>query len=72
MTRKRSGLASSAEVRRAFRLAAELGVEVAALRLSGDGSITVFDARVKPDSVQGDADDALRKWEAAQNNLRQT
>lgn len=72
MTRKRSDLASSAEVRRVLRLANEFGVEVAALRLSGDGSITVFDARAAPQTVEGDADDALRKWEAARGNARQT
>lgn len=71
MTRKHSGIASSAEVRRVLRLANEFGVEVAALRLSGDGSITVFDARVTPQTLEGDADDALRKWESAHRNAHQ-
>lgn len=70
MTRKRSGLASSGEVRRILRLASEFGFEVAALRLSGDGSVTVFDARVTPQTVEGDADAALRKWEAASADAR--
>lgn len=72
MTRKRSGLASSAEVRRVLRLASECGVGIAALRLSADGSITVFDQTAPPKAVEDDPNAALREWEASNGVAHRT
>lgn len=61
--RERSRYASDAQVRRAFRLAAEAGIAPAGLKLGADGSIEIFSKRTAPAGA-GSADDALANWEA--------
>jgi hypothetical protein len=63
VTRKRSGLATSAEIRRVLRLATEFGIDVVAVKIGGDGSVTVVDARNNAPDDESDADAALRSWE---------
>lgn len=43
MTRRRSRYAPDEQVRRVARLAAEMGIKPAAVRLGADGSVIVFD-----------------------------
>lgn len=67
MARHRSRYAPDDQVRRAARLAAELGMHPAGLRLGADGSVTLLDTasaqavRFEPGE---DADAQLAAWES--------
>jgi hypothetical protein len=72
MARKRSGFASTSEVRRIARLAKEFGIEIAALRVGSDGAVTVFDARLAAlRSTESEADAAVSAWEKGRDGGEQ-
>lgn len=70
MARQRSRYAPDAQVRRIARLAAELGITPAALRLGADGSVLISSATRPPVVTADDADEALEAWEAEHNLVR--
>lgn len=71
MSRHRSRYAPDEQVRRAARLAAEMGIKPAAIRLGADGSVTILDTGAQRAlALQGnDADAALIEFE---NSLEPT
>lgn len=66
MTRLRSRYAPDEQVRRVARLAAEMGISPAGLRLGADGSVIVFDTGAQRafSEVGADDDAELAKWES--------
>lgn len=59
--------APSAQVRRIARLAAELGIQVAGLRLGADGSVLISSAPNAAPGALSEPDEALAAWEAERN-----
>lgn len=76
MRRPRVRYASDAEVKRAFRLAREEGVQCGGFTLNPDGGITVLDTRsALPFGLSLDEaspDQALAAWEAKYGDSRRT
>lgn len=72
---RRRGLryAPDAQVRRAFKLAQDQGLNPAAFRLGGDGSVLLLDrqgALIFTDETTENPDDALAAWEEAYSPAR--
>lgn len=71
MARQRPQYASDAQVRRIARLAAELGIDAAALHVGGDGSVLIIGASRSPaHGTTDEAEEALETWEAEQKIRR--
>lgn len=60
-------MASSGEVRRVLRLAAEFGIAPAVLRLGADGSVLISAASAPVAVTTDEPDEALAAWEAERN-----
>lgn len=65
MTRRRSRYAPDDQVRRVARLASEMGIQAAGLRLGADGSVLIVDTGVGRALSSGrtDPDAALEEFE---------
>lgn len=67
MDKPRSRYAPDGQVRRLARLAAEIGIRPAGIRLGADGSVTLLDtdtaSAMRQESGE-DPDAALAKWES--------
>jgi hypothetical protein len=66
MSRRRSRYAPDDQVLRAGRLAAQMGIQPAGIRLGADGSVILFDKSLAPAlTIPGDeADAALEQFES--------
>jgi hypothetical protein len=72
MKGRQSQYAPNAQVRRIAKLAVELGIAPAALRLGADGSVLVSAAPSSAMVTTDEPDEVLAAWEAERNLVRRS